>query len=184
MRHRCLVFAGALFASVLWATPGPAQTAPSPASGDLEIAARALVPLLADVRRNLDPRLDVGPGSLPPSPFTGRRSTLFAVRVGMDTVELEKEVLDAMDRLVAWNRKAALPVDDRALVGRWLDQLQVKVLARMAATGRPIECDHACVVLRVTNPDTLFGATRLEQREARDTVLLEAFAEAVEPASR
>lgn len=156
-----------------------AQSAAGAAS-DTAIAARALVPLLRDVRRRIDPQVTVQPGRLPNSPFTGRNSTLFAVTIGVDAMDVDEDTLKAMNRLLEWNRREPLSARDRALVAAWLDVLQIKVLGRMAAGGRGIGCDKPCVVQRLTNPDSLFGPTGREQIETRDFILLDALSEAVE----
>jgi hypothetical protein len=158
------------------------QAVASPAASivqDATIAARALVPLLTDVRARIEPRISVEPAPLPPSPFTGRSSTLFAVRIGVRSRDVDEKVVEAMDRLLRWDTRQPLGAEDHALVERWLDALQVKMLARLASAGLPVACDRACVVQRLSNPDGVFGATAKEQREARDDFLLEALSEAV-----
>jgi hypothetical protein len=158
------------------------QAVASPAASivqDATIAARALVPLLTDVRARIEPRISVEPAPLPPSPFTGRSSTLFAVRIGVRSRDVDEKVVEAMDRLLLWDTRQPLSAEDHALVERWLDALQVKMLARLASAGLPVACDQVCVVQRLTNPDRVFGATTKEQREARDDFLLEALSEAV-----
>ena len=158
------------------------QAGASPAASivqDVAGAARALVPLLKDVRASIEPRISVEPGTLPPSPITGRSSTLFAVRIGVRSRQVDGRVVEAMDRLLRWDPRQPLGGDDRDLVERWLDELSVKVLARLAAARMPVACDEVCVVQRLTNPDSVFGANAREQREARDDLLVEALIEAV-----
>lgn len=148
------------------------------------MAARALVPLLKDVRARIEPRVVVEPGTLPPSPITGRSSTLFAVRIGVRSRQVDQAVVQAMDRLLGRPPDQPLAAEDQALVARWLDALSVKVLGRLAAARLPTDCDQVCVVQRLTNPDSVFGATAREQRDARDDMLLEAFIEAVNESAR
>jgi hypothetical protein len=168
--------AGALLS---WVIP---QAAASPARSivqDVNVAARALVPLLKDVRRRVQPEISVEPGALPPSPFTGRSSTLFAVRIGVRSRQIDEKVVQAMDRLLRWDTRQPLSASDQDLVDRWVDELQVKVLGRLAAAGLPVECSEVCVVQRLTNPDSVFGVNAKEQQEARDDILLEALIAAV-----
>jgi hypothetical protein len=146
---------------------------------DAAVAARALVPLLKDVRARIEPRVVVEPGTLPPSPITGRSSTLFAVRIGVRSRQVDQAVVQAMDRLLAWKPDQPLAAEDQALVARWLDELSVKVLGRLAAARLATDCDQVCVVQRLTNPDSVFGGTAREQQETRDDILLEALIAAV-----
>ncbi|HUE84822.1 MAG TPA: penicillin acylase family protein [Vicinamibacterales bacterium] len=176
MRCRIPAIAVALLSCVI---PQPVASTAAPIVQDVTVAARALVPLLRDVRARIEPRVTVEPGTLPPSPFTGRNSTLFAVRIGVRSRDVDEEVVKAMDRLLRWDTRQPLGAEDRTLVERWLEVLQVKVLSRLAAAGLPVECDQVCVVQRLTNPDSVFGANAREQQEARDDVLLEALIEAV-----
>ena len=180
MRGLCRGIAVAVAVALLsWVIP---QTGASPAASivqDVNAAARALVPLLKDVRASVQPQISVGPGELPPSPFTGRNSTLFAVRIGVRSRQIDEKVVQAMDRLLRWDTRQPLDASDRDLVDRWLDELEVKVLGRLAAAGLPVECNEVCVVQRLTNPDSVFGVNAREQKEARDDILLEALIEAV-----
>ena len=146
---------------------------------DVAVAARALVPLLKDVRARIEPRIEVEPGTLPPSPITGRNSTLFAVRIGVRSRQVDENVVEAMDRLLRWDPRQPLSAGDRDLVERWLNELQAKVLARLAAARLVVACDEVCVVQRLTNPDSVFGPTAKEQQEARDEILLQALVDAV-----
>jgi hypothetical protein len=47
--------------------------------------------------------LGIGFGTLPPSPFTGTPTTLIAVRIGTETVEIDPKVVSALEQLRAWN---------------------------------------------------------------------------------
>ena len=157
---------------------GAASGQPTP-----EEVAQSLVPLLRDVRRSIEPRLTVEPGTASPSPITGQNSTLIAVRVGRRSIDVEPEVIEAMDRLLAWNRRQALSAGDRVLVEAWLEALRVKVLAKLAASGKAVDCDDACVLRHLTGDGELFGRTKSEQRETRNELLLSALAEAVDDAA-
>jgi hypothetical protein len=177
MRCPIPVVAVALLSCVI-----PHQAGAAPAGSivqDVAVAARALVPLLKDVRARIEPRIVVEPGTVPPSPLTGRSSTLFAVRIGVRSRQVDQAVVQAMDRLLAWKPDQPLAAEDLALVARWLDELSVKVLGRLAAARLATDCDQVCVVQRLTNPDSVFGATAREQQDARDDILLEALIEAV-----
>lgn len=146
---------------------------------DAAVAARALVPLLKDVRARIEPRIAVEPGTLPPSPITGRDSTLFAVRIGVRSRQVDEKVVEAMDRLLRWDTRQPLSAGDGDLVERWIEALQVKVLSRLAAASLPVQCDEMCVVQRLTNPDSVFGPTAKEQQETRDEILLQALIDTV-----
>ena len=148
--------------------------------------ARTLAPLLADIRAELKRNVSVGPGTLPPSPFTGRRAVIAAVRVGWRGVDVQPEVVEAMDRLLKWHKsKGALPEEDRPLVERWVEGLRVRVLARLAARQQATDCDDRCVGAHLTQPEALFQGSARQRREERDDVLLDTFSRAVlEPDSR
>ena len=146
---------------------------------DVEAAARLLVPLLGDVRNAIRPQVTVEPTQLPPSPFTGRSSTLFAVQIGFREQQVDESVVKVMDRLLAWDRKTPLSDEDRELVDNWLEELQPKVAGRLLAAGLPAACERACLIQRLRNPDSIFGKTAKEQQETRDDILLQAFIAAV-----
>jgi hypothetical protein len=148
----------------------------------LEVVARELVPLLVDVRRNIESKATVQPGTLPPSPFTGRNSTLFAIRIGFRTLEVEPKVVEAIDRLLRWDRQQPLAGEDRALVERWIESIRGKLLGRLAARGTGVGCDDDCLIRHLTEPGELFGRTRLEQRDGRNELLLDALVDAVNSA--
>ena len=152
----------------------------APEQPNLDVTARSLVPLLKDVRRSVGTKAIVEPGTLPPSPFTGRNSTLVAVRIGFRSVNVEPKVVEAMDRLLAWNPQQPLKAEDRALVERWVEELRVKVLGRLAATAKGVACDDACLTGHISNASSLFGSTKREREEARDELLLTALAEVID----
>jgi hypothetical protein len=143
--------------------------------------ARTLVPLLEDVRRAIGPHLTVNPGSLPPSPITGRRSALFAIRIGVESVDVDERVVKGMDRWLEWiKRPKSLSPDDEALIGRWVDELHVKIAGRLLAKGVATSfCDDVCLAGYVRNPNTLFDGSERERREQQQRVVLDTFAAAV-----
>ena len=95
-------------------------------------AARALVPLLKDVKRHAQPGVNVQPGTAPNSPFTGRPSTLFAFTVSKRSVPVDARVLEAMDQLLAWNVNDPARQDVAQLFDRWLAELSPSRRARSA----------------------------------------------------
>lgn len=141
--------------------------------------ARALVPLLKDVRQSIGSRLIVEPGTLPPSPITGRNSTLVAFKMFRRSVEVTPSVVEAMDRLLGWDQQRPLEPANHVLMEEWVENLRVKVLGRLAAGGKGVGCDDACLVGHLTKPGALFGNTRRERQEARDDLLLTALSDAV-----
>ena len=179
MRARCVIAVVVAVALLSWVIPQAGASAATSIVQDGNVVARALVPLLKDVRAGVQPQISVEPGTLPPSPFTGRNSTLFAVRIGVRSRQIDGEVVQAMDRLLRWDTRQPLSARDRDLVDRWVDELEVKVLGRLAAAGLPVACNEVCVVQRLTNPDSVFGENAREQKEARDDILLEALIAAV-----
>ena len=150
------------------------------AQAQAEMVPRALVPFLKDLRQTAQqPQLVVEPGTLPPSPITGRNSTLVAIRIGTRSVELDPKVVEVIDRLAAWDVREPLGAADQQIVGEWVDELRVALLARLAARGTGVGCDDECVVRHLTKPSTLLGETREEQVEMRNELLLNALIEAV-----
>jgi hypothetical protein len=144
-----------------------------------EVVARAIVPLLKDARASMQPRLTVEPGTLPPSPITGRNSTLAAVTIGKRQVPLRPEVDALIDRLLAWDVKEPLPAADRDVVIDWVEELRAALLGRLAARATGVGCDDACLIGHLTKPDAVFGDTRAEQVQGRNELLLDALDEVV-----
>ena len=163
---------------LMLALMGVGDTVAQAASAHAEGVARALVPVLRELRRSIV----VEPGTLPPSPFTGRKSTLIAIRVGLRSLEASPEVLELIDRLLAWKKNQALASSDRVLIVEWVEHLRIKVQRKLAGTAKAGTCDDTCLIEHLTNPGSLFGATRREQREMRDDLLLEALIEVVDVA--
>jgi hypothetical protein len=144
-----------------------------------EKVAGALVPLLKDARANRPSELTVEPGTAPPSPFTGRNSTLIAITIGERTIHLAPEVNETINRLIAWNVREPLPAGDREVVIDWIEELRIDVMGRLAAREKGVGCDDDCLVQHLTRPGPLFGNSREEQVETRNALLLEALIEAV-----
>lgn len=144
-----------------------------------EVVARALVPILKDLRQATRQQVVVEPGTLPPSPFSGRNSTLVAVTIGKRSVELAPAVIEALDRLAAWDVREPLSAGDQQIVRDWVEELRVAIMGRMAARGTSVGCDDECLVQHLTKPSTLLGATREEQVETRNDIMLDALVDAV-----
>lgn len=139
--------------------------------------ARSLVPLLRDVKRRANPGLTVKRGSVPDSPITGTQTTLFAVTIGERAVPVHPEVLEAMDRLLAWKIGDPGAEAEAALFEDWLGHLSARS-ASFSTSGLAV-CDAACVVKRMTTLDESWGAAPGERAEMRDEALLDALAAAV-----
>ena len=146
---------------------------------------KALVPLLEDVRDDMGPSVTVAPGTLPPSPITGRSAALIAIRIGVNSIDVDEQVVQTIDRLLDAQRQSKpLSEGDRQLITRWVDELRVKLLGRLVARGKAADCDDLCLSGHLTKPDTLFEGTRRQREEERNYVLLETLAAAIqEPAA-
>ncbi len=158
-----------------------ATTAPQALAQDTpmttEAAAKALVPLLGGVRERVDAsRWSLGPGSLPPSPFTGRQSQIVALTLGRSPVAVDPKVRKAMDQLQAWNIGGP-PGPEAVLFGHWLNALQLRGAGLKTP---PAPCDTTCVVELFTSPGEKFGSGQRQREEMRDRLLLEALVVAVE----
>lgn len=167
------------------AFPGYAQTPPGSqivlgaTVTERREAARALVPLLREVKAHAKPGVDVKPGGAPPSPLTGQPSTLFAFTISKRDVPADSRVLAAMDRLLAWNTSGPGVDDQSDLFDRWLIALQSRAAAANALSATPGVCDVTCVVTRMTTLDESWGKTSQGRGDARDEVLLDAMKTAV-----
>jgi hypothetical protein len=159
-----------------------AQAAPQIAIGGTAAerleAARALVPLLKDVKRRAQPGVKVEPGAAPNSPFTGRPSTLFAFTVSKRSVPVDSRVLEAMDQLLAWNVNDPARQDVAQLFDQWLAELSARSSAALRLTGGGT-CDAACVVQRMTRLDESWSSSPRDRADARDELLLDALATVV-----
>jgi hypothetical protein len=141
-------------------------------------AARSLIPLLEGVRRRAQSRGIVERGSVPDSPFAGTQTTLFAISIGKRSVPVDPQVVQAMDRLLAWEPGNRAAEAESALFDAWLDQLSVKTSA-LATRKSVVACDAACVVQTVTKLDEVWGPAPSDRAEVRDQVLLDALIDAV-----
>lgn len=141
-----------------------------------------LGPLVTDARKIFDARrVTVEPGTLPPSPITGRSAALFAVRIGVDSFDMDEDALATLDRLVdAHAAGRALSSADRAVVGRWVDELRRRVLADLAARRQAVACDDGCVRQHLQTPAMLFGGPADQRAGKRDRLLLETLSHVVQ----
>ncbi len=140
-------------------------------------AARALVPLLKDVRAHAQPGPTVRPGSVPNSPFTGTQTTLFAFTLSKRSVAVDPRVVTAMNRLLDWNI-ASENEENAALFDKWLIELEARSSGTMRLSGGGL-CDVNCVVSRMTTLDETWGSSPRNRAETRDELLLEALRVAV-----
>lgn len=171
--------AGAVLVVNLFCVSAPSGLGAQSAAPGVEAAARALVPLLNGVRERLQPRVGVQPGTLPPSPFTGQQSTAVAMRIGKGDVRVDENVRQAVDRLLAWDRKVEPETDDATLFVHWLDHVRVRATTMRPPGTTSLDCDTACAVERFTKPGEAFGRSKGDREEMRDQLLLEALASAV-----
>lgn len=141
-----------------------------------DTVARALVPVLRDLRSTLV--VERGTSTL--SPFSGRDSTLIAVRVGSRVVNMPPDVLDVVNRLIAWKPGVALSAADEEIVTRWVERLHLRISRKLMAERLDPGCDDTCLVEHLLKPGTLFGANGRDRRETRDDLVLEALTEAIE----
>jgi hypothetical protein len=148
-------------------------------TGDAEQVARELVPVLRDLRREIV----VEQGTLPPSPFTGRNSTLIAIRVGVRSLAAPPEALRLIDRLIARPKQEPLNASERAVVAKWVETLRAAVQRRLALAGKDPTCSDACVVQHLIGPSDLFGTTRRQQRGLRNDIILDTLIESLDDGS-
>lgn len=145
-------------------------------------AARALVPLLKDVRTRAQPGVALRPGTAPDSPFTGQPSTLFAFTLSKRSVPVDPRVIAAMDQLLTWNIAASdvRDTDDNTqLFDRWLVELEARSSGALRLQGGAGLCDVNCVVSRMTTLDGTWGSSPKNRADVRDELLLEALKVAV-----
>jgi hypothetical protein len=143
-------------------------------------AARALLPLLSDVRRRADAPVSVGPGTVPDSPFAGTQTTLFAFSVSKRSVPVDQRVVRAMEQLMAWNPGGTGNEATGHLFDQWLAALQTKNSGVALLRGEG-PCDVGCVVRRMTTLDDSWGTVSRGRSEARDEMLLTALTDVVVP---
>lgn len=142
-------------------------------------AARALVPLLREVKTHAAPGVAVTPGGAPSSPLTGRPSTLFAFTITKKQVQVDPRVIAAMDRLLAWNPSTAGADDQLVLFDHWLVELQSRTGASKLLSSGAGVCDLSCVVQGATTLDERWGRAPNGRADARDELLLDAMTAAV-----
>ncbi|HUU33748.1 MAG TPA: hypothetical protein VMW48_06765 [Vicinamibacterales bacterium] len=145
-------------------------------------AARALVPLLKDVKAHAQPGATARPGTAPNSPFTGQPSTLFAFTLSKRSVPVDPRVVEAMDRLLMWNIAASdtSDADDNTqLFDRWLVELEARSSGVLRLRGEAGLCDVNCVVSRMTTLDGTWGSSPKNRADVRDEMILEALKAAV-----
>lgn len=144
-------------------------------------AARALVPLLKDVKAHAQPGATVKPGSAPNSPFTGQPSTLFAFTLSKRSVPVDPRVMEALDRLLQWHIAPGEPgaADTLALFDRWLVELEARSSNALRLAGAPGLCDVNCVVARMTTLDEAWGSSPKTRGDVRDEMMLDALKAAV-----
>jgi len=142
-------------------------------------AARDLAPLLRGIERRLPAEVTVRPDTLPPSPFTGSRATLFAFRVAKDRPVLDQATERAIRDLLAWEANPDAHPATTPLAAAWVTHLQAQMEAASEGIGETAACALDCTVSRMQQPGDLFGANPRERQEARDLMLMDALATAV-----
>ncbi len=141
-------------------------------------AARALVPLLKDVRTHAQPGATVKPGTVANSPFAGTQTTLFAFTVSKRSVPVDQRVVRAMNQLLDWNIGASGHDDLAQLFDKWLIELEARSTGAMRLSGGGL-CDVNCVVKRMTTLDETWGSSPRNRADVRDELLLDALKVAV-----
>lgn len=143
-------------------------------------AARALVPLLGDLKAHAKPGLTIQPGGAAKSPMTGQQSTLFAFTISRRSVPVDTRVVAAMDQLLAWDIGGPPSPETLKVFDAWLIELQARATAASAlrAAG-PGLCDVNCIVSRMTTLNETWGASPKGRRDARDELLLDTLTAAV-----
>lgn len=172
----------AAVAAALAVTVAAQNTAPQIVIGataaERKEAARALVPLLEDVKAHAQPGATVKPGSVPNSPFTGTQTTLFAFELSKRSVPVDPRVVAAMNQLLAWNVAADGNEEVARLFDKWLVELEARSTGALQLSGGGL-CDVQCVVRRVTTLDETWGRSPRDRAEARDELLLDTLRVAV-----
>ena len=135
-------------------------------------AARALVPLLKDVKAHARP--GHGGARLGPQLAFHRHAddaVLFAI--SKRSVPVDPRVVAAMDRLLAWTINAPNQDANAALFDRWLVEMEARSSGslRMKDSGL---CDVNCVVTRMTTLDGTWGGAGKDRADLRDELQLEA----------
>lgn len=186
MRLQSLAFGSATTLVVAFAFfTGEARTVRAQTSGIVlgatvaqrQEAARALVPLLNDLKAHAQPGTTLKPGSAPNSPFTGRPSTLFAFTLSKRSVPVDPRVVEAMDRLLQWQTATADDAtsgDTLTLFDRWLVELEARSSRTMRLAGDSGLCDVTCVVARLTTLNEAWGSSPKTRGDVRDEMMLDA----------
>ncbi len=173
-----LAVALTLPASTILAQTTPPQIVIGATVAQRQEAARALVPLLKDVRTHAQPGATVKPGTVPDSPFAGTQTTLFAFTVSKRAVPVDLRVVTAMNQLLDWNIGASGNEHLAQLFDRWLIELEARSTGAMRLTGGGL-CDVNCVVKRMTTLDETWGRSPRNRADTRDELLLDALKVAV-----
>lgn len=173
----------ALAAAVAAPLHGRAQTPPpqiviGATVAQRQEAARALIPLLKDVRTHAQPGATLKPGTVPNSPFAGTQTTLFAFTLSKRSVPVDLRVVTAMNRLLDWNIGASGRDDLAHLFDKWLIELEARSTGAMRLSGGGL-CDVNCVVKRMTTLDETWGSSPRNRADVRDELLLDALKVAV-----
>jgi hypothetical protein len=158
-------------------TPPP-QIAIGATVAQRQEAARALIPLLKDVRTHARPDATVKPGTVKNSPFAGTQTTLFAFTLSKRSVPVDQRVVRAMNELLDWNVSAGGRSDLAQLFDRWLIELEARSTGAMRLNGGGL-CDVNCVVKRMTTLNETWGSSPRNRADVRDELLLDALKVAV-----
>ena len=142
-------------------------------------AARALVPLLKNVKAHARPGATVKPGAVPKSPFAGTQTTLFAFTLSKHNVPVDPRVVTAMNRLLDWNIGAEDQEENARLFDRWLIELEARSSNARRLSGEAGLCDVNCVVARMTTLTEGWSRSPKTRADVRDEMLLETFKVAV-----
>ncbi len=142
-------------------------------------AARALVPLLKNVKAHARPGATMKPGTAPKSPFTGMPTTLFAFTVSKHNVPVDPRVVTAMNRLLDWNIGADNQQENAQLFDRWLIELEARSSNARRLSGEAGLCEVNCVVARMTTLNETWSRSPKNRADVRDEMMLEAFKVAV-----
>jgi hypothetical protein len=177
--HATLVTVCALPATAGAQTPAPPPIVIGATVAQRQEAARAIVPLLKDVKAHAVPEATVKPGTLPNAPVTGRQNTLFAFTLSKRSIPVDPRVIAAMDQLLTWNVGASGRNDEAQLFDKWLIELEAQSSGALRLTGGSGVCDVNCVVKRVTTLDGMWGSSPKDRGDARDEMLLSTLTVAV-----
>lgn len=177
---RCAFAAAAIAAtpSSGWPQTPPPQIVIGATVAQRQDAARALIPLLKDVRTHAQPGATMKPGTAPNSPFAGTQTTLFAFTLSKRSVPVDQRVVRAMNQLLDWNIGASGHDDLAQLFDKWLIELEARSTGAMRLSGGGL-CDVNCVVKRMTTLDETWGSSPRNRADVRDELLLDALKVAV-----